>query len=63
MLEGCLVWEDWIGCQLELAKGIVLRYVELVHKSLVRQRRPLVHQNASYVEGKSKVISGKLLAE
>ena len=48
--------------QFELARGIILCYMESLHKSLVKQRRPLVLDNASYVEGNGGHAAGKLLA-
>jgi hypothetical protein len=62
-------WYGWGGLdllpllfQLELAKGIILCYIGLVHKSLVGQWRPLVYEDANYVEGNGGQASGKLLA-
>ena len=48
--------------QLELARGIILCYMESLHKSLVKQWRPLILNNASYVEGNQGHTVGKLLA-
>ena len=48
--------------QLELARSIILCDIESLHKSLVKQQRPLILNNASYVEGNGGHTAGKLLA-